>query len=185
MNSPHFDINRPVPLARRDVFFERSVELLYMPMQQLQTAERLSHLEQIQTFLNHSERHAFFALRTPNATEQEADFRHFLKLVLESVNSVHAMIRHQLQLESEKGFLSQFLDTSKEDALLPAMHYKRRAEDILQGMWHMLRLAHVPYQALRTANLEELNEVDRERYEKAELSFREEAGKPVVKVPVT
>ena len=54
------------------------------------------------------------------------------------------------------------------------MHYRRRADDILQGLWHLLRLAHKPYRELQQANLDSLTEEERARYKKAYQSFREE-----------
>jgi hypothetical protein len=57
---------------------------------------------------------------------------------------------------------------------MPAMQYRRRADDILQGLWHMLRLAHSNYFSLQKANLEELCEDERARYGRAHESCKEE-----------
>jgi hypothetical protein len=149
-----------------------------MPIREMDTVARLLHVENILHLLTTSERHAFYALRALPDSPPENDFLHFLRLISDNVNSVLAMMRHQSHLEAEESFLGQFLATSREDSLLPAMHYQRRAEDILQGLWHVLRLAHSPYRTLQRAGLDSLSEDERSRYQTAYASFREELLKP-------
>jgi len=174
MSSIHFNLNRPVHLARRNVFFERAVELLHQPIGEADTVLRVQHVEHISALLKTSELHAFFALRSGTATPEEESFLHFLKLTSDNVQSIHAMIRHQLQLESGGGFLSDFLGTTPRQALLPALHYQRRAEDIMQGLRHLLQEAQAPYVSLRDKNMDALEEPDRARYDLALASFKDE-----------
>jgi len=170
----HFDVNRPIHLARRDVFFERAVELLYTPLQNFTTAERIIHAEVVVSLLKTAETHAFFAIQSSSTIAQETDFLRFLKLISDNVQSAHAMLQHQLHLEAEESFLCQFLSATPEQCVLPAMHYQRRAEDILQGLWNVLQLAHTAYRALQQVNLERLKEEEQTRYHKAYESFRED-----------
>lgn len=168
----HFDVNRPIHLARRDVFFERAVELLYTPMQNMSTADRIKHVEVVISMLKTAERHAFFAIQSSATVTQESDFLRFLKLISDNVQSAHSMMQHQLHLEAEESFLCQFLSATPEQCVLPAMHYQRRAEDILQGLWNVLQLAHNAYRTLKQANLQKLSDEEQERYRKAYDSFR-------------
>ena len=172
MGKLHFDINRPIHLARRDVFFERAVELLYTPLQNLTTAERIIHAEVVISLLKTAESHAFFVIQSSGTIAQETDFLRFLKLISDNVQSAHAMLQHQLHLEAEESFLCQFLSATPEQCVLPAMHYQRRAEDILQGLWNILQLAHTAYRTLQQTNLDRLTEEERGRYQKAYESFR-------------
>ncbi len=135
---------------------------------------RLQHIEQVAALLKTAEMHAFFALRSVEASVEEESFLHFLKLTHDNVRSIHAMIRHQLQLESGGGFLSDFLGTTPSEAVLPAQHCQRRANDILQGLWHLLREAQASYTKLREQNLEALSEPERARYDLAHASFHDE-----------
>lgn len=167
--------NRPVHLARRDAYFERAMDLLSRPMDGLDSRERLECVSQISASLNKARDHAFFAARPECAGHQEAEFHHFLDLKLKNVDSAIAMIQHQIELEQEEGFLCRFLRTTTEECRMPALQYRRRAEDILQGLWHMLRLAHSTYFALRQANLAELCADEQARYQRAYASFQEEA----------
>lgn len=170
----YFNLNRPIHLARRDAFFEMAVELLYMPVQEMDTGTRLQHVERVLSLMKTAETHAFFAGRSPQSIRQEHDFLHFLKLISHNIQSALSMTQHQSHLEADESFLCQFLSAKHEECVLPAMHYRRRADDILQGLWHLLRLAHKPYRELQQANLNSLNEEERGRYKKAYQSFREE-----------
>jgi hypothetical protein len=172
VSKQHFDINRPIHLARRDVFFERAVEILYIPIQNISTADRIKSAEVILSMLKTAEMHAFFAIQSSSTVTQESDFLRFLRLISDNVKSAHAMMQHQLHLEAEESFLCQFLNATPEQCVLPAMHYQRRAEDILQGLWNVLQLAHSAYRSLQTANLQKLTEDERARYRKAYESFR-------------
>ena len=177
MSILHFNLNRPIHLARRDVFFERSVELLNMPLKDRDIHFRLQHTEHIINLLKTAELHAFFAARSPSATNQERDFLRFLKLLLDNVQSIHSMMLHQSHLEAETSFLCQFLGASQEQAALPAMHYQRRAEDIFEGVWHILQLAHTPYRMMQQGMFEQMTEDEKGRYRKATASFRDEVIK--------
>jgi hypothetical protein len=174
MSKRHFNINRPVHLARRNVFYERAVELLFMPMRQHDAVLRLDHLEQIARLLKTSEQNAFFAMRAGDCGIQEENFLRFLKLISDNVRSAHAMVAHEIQLRTDGGFLSEFLSVTADETVLPAQHYLRRAEDILQGLWHVLRLAQLSYRNLLTENETTFSEAERNRYQKAADSFREE-----------
>jgi hypothetical protein len=174
MSVLHFNLNRPIHLARRDAFFERAVELLYMPVQEMDAATRLAHVERVLNLLNTAQQHAFFGARSPDATQQEHDFLHFLQLISHNLQSAQSMTQHQSHLEGEASFLCQFLTAKPEECALPALHYRRRADDILQGLWHLLRLAHKPYRELQQKNLAGLSDSEKARYKKAYQSFREE-----------
>ena len=174
MTSNDFNLNRPIHLARRDVYFERAVELLYLPIQELDTNARIQHIDKVLSLLKTSQFHAFLATKSAGTTEVEQDFLRFLNLISHNVQSAHAMMQHQTHLEHEEGFLCQFLSASPEECALPALHYRRRADDILQGVWHLLRLAHRPYRELQRSNSEALGAAELVRYRKAYQSFRNE-----------
>jgi hypothetical protein len=60
----HFDINRPIHLARRDAFFERAAELLYQPVAELDATARLEHVSRVLQLLSTAQQHATFATRS-------------------------------------------------------------------------------------------------------------------------
>ncbi|NCC51865.1 MAG: hypothetical protein EOM20_11690 [Spartobacteria bacterium] len=183
----HFNLNRPVHLARRDIFFEMAVELLCAPFHEMSTTNALHHIENVLAYLQTATRHGTFAARSPLCSERERDFIHFLHLISQNVQSLHAMMLNQSHLGKEESFLCQFLNTNHEESALPAMAYGRRAEDILQGLWHVLHLALAPYRTLQLENMENLNEGERSRYERASASTRNELSERpnAPPVPVT
>lgn len=174
MSSKDFNLNRPIHLARRDAYFERAIELLYMPMQEMDTEQRIEHVEKVISLLKTAQFHAFFTTKSPRATQQEHDLLHFMQLISHNVQSAHSMMQHQSHLEGEEGFLCQFLDARPDECVLPAMHYRRRADDIFHGLWHLLRLGHKPYRHLQQSNVQTLAPAEQERYRKAYKSFRDE-----------
>ena len=171
----HFDINRPVHLARRDVFFEQAAGMLCQPFKQQPTVQRIRHIEAIMALLKTSERHAFFAIQSTASQPRENDLLRFLRLIGDSVQSAHSMMQHQLHLEAEESFLCQFLNATPEQCVLPAMHYQRRADDILQGLLYVLNLALSAYRTLQQSNQQQLTAPERERYNKAKESFLRDA----------
>ncbi len=184
----HFTLNRPIHLARRDAFFERAAELLllHMPVEEMDAPARLDHVSHVLRLLSTAQKHAAFAARASQATDQERDFLHFLNLVAGNLQSASSMTQHQNHLEGEEGFLCRFLNAPPEECALPAQQYRRRADDILQGIWHLLRLAHRPYRELQQANLRSLGESETERYRKAYQSFRQELqGDPAPEAATT
>lgn len=172
----HFDRNRRIHLARRDAYFERAVQLLYAPIQSFPTAQKIAHIEAILGMLEVAERHTFFALQSLQALPSERDFLRFVRLLRDNVQSALSMLQHQLHLEEEESFLCQFLNATPEQCTLPALHYQRRAEDILQGLWNILQLAHTAYHELQTNNLAGLRDEDRRLYQQAFETFRADAA---------
>jgi len=164
------------------------MELLNVPLLELDIDLRLQHAEVILALLKTAESHAFFATRA-FGSRLELDFLRFLRLISNNVQSIHAMMLHQSHLGGEESFLCQFLGTTPDQCALPAMHYQRRAEDILEGLWHVLQLAHAPYRALQRENLENMSNDERSRYRAAYDSFRHEVttryGMPVRREPPT
>lgn len=170
----HTTLNRPIYLARRDAFYERAVELLYVHTQEMSTEVRLAHMQHINELLDTARKHAFFAARSPQRASRESDFLHFIHLIHDNVKSIIAMMQQQSHLEAAEGFLCQFLNTTREQCQLPAMHYRRRADDLMQGLWQMLRLAYTPYRALQSEFDRAASEEDRKRYEKAYEAYKKE-----------
>lgn len=174
MSKQHSQLNRPVHLAIRDIHFERAVQVLCIPLTGASIEVRLKRLAGILELLETAKKHTEFARRSATDPSREDEFLYFMKLIRQNVQSVYAMVQNQAHLQENESFLCQFLDTNPEQSTMPAMAYKRRAEDILQGLWHVLRLAHAPYRKLQKLSQEELDPSEMERYKKAYNSFQNE-----------
>lgn len=159
-----FTLNRPIHLARRDVHFEHASNQINTPIQKLTTQDRIRHVEQILHDLRRAEEHAFLAARSLEASPREHDFYRFLRLLQGNVASIRSMLSHHQELDGAESFLCQFLNVNRHEQLLPAMQYQRRSEDLLDGLWQLLQLAHMPYRQLKQTTLDSLSEEDRKRY---------------------
>lgn len=168
-------INRPIHLARRDAYFERAVELLGHPIDGLSPSQRQDLITRVLEALRIARKHGAFASNDVEASPREQDFLRFLDLKIETVRSARAMIHHQIVLQQEEGFLSKFLETEPQEFHLPAMHFQRRAEDIIHGLWHILSLAQSPIHALRSETRDALREEQGDRYDRAYEVARGEA----------
>lgn len=169
------DHNRPVHLARRDAFFECAVEVLYAPRQiEPDLNARLVQVEKVLSLLRRAEKHGHLITHSNAATARERDFLHFLELISKNVQSAQSMLLNQMHLGEEESFLRNFLRTDDDAYALPAMDYGRRAEDILQGLWHVLRLALSPYRSLQRETLTALAPDEKNRYQAAYQFVKEE-----------
>ena len=170
----HLNVNRPVHLARRNAYYEYAVELLNRPMQAMDLRERIRYAEHALALFKTAAQHARFAGRSPEARPNENDFLRFLQLIIDQVESLLAMNQQQTHFVLEECFLGRFLQAQSEQLQLLPGHYQRRAEDIQDGICHLLRLAHTPYHKLKETNLHNLNEAEQVRYRQAYASFRED-----------
>ncbi len=118
------------------------MDLLYLPIQELATEQRLTHVDRVLVLLQKSTQHATFAAQSPDRLDREQDFVRFLGLMAHNVQSAHAMMQHQAHLEEEEGFLCHFLSATAEECALPALHYRRRADDSRALPYQELCLRH-------------------------------------------
>lgn len=173
------ELNRPAHLARRDVAVERAVEFLCLPVAAMNAESRVAHVDRVLSLLRTALEHADLAARSARTTQRERDFRRFLDLVLHNVTSLHALVENQAHFESEKQcFLDHFLGDRTEESALSAVNYQRRAEDMLQALWQIMRLSHAPYRAMQEENLAELTQEERERYRRGSATYRESLPDP-------
>jgi len=166
------ELNRPALLARRDASFERAIETLYRPVHSMDTQARLAHIDGVLSLLKTARACADRAAQSDRTTQKEKDFRRFLELILRNVESVDALLKNQEQFQSEQEcFLSKFLGNHAESATLSAINYQRRSEDMLHGLWQILRLSHAPYRSLQEENLADLTAEERERYHRGHARY--------------
>jgi hypothetical protein len=173
-NTSHLHMNRPVHLARRDAYYEAAVELLNRPLHGLDLRERVRQAERALALFKTAAHHARFAGRSPQALPQEADFLRFMQLVIDQIGSLLAMTQQQTHFLLEECFLGQFLKAQPEQLQLMPGHYQRRAEDIQEGLCHLLQMAYQPHHDLYEADMNGLTPEERARYNQAYGSFRED-----------
>ena len=121
----HFELNRPVHLARRDVYFEKAVERI--ESQQPQHGETLSVTvyEHILFMLKIARQHAEFSIRREGLAGHDEQFSLFINLLVGNVKAVLSMINLKGMVENSRESSFSFLGDNQASAGLQAEEYQR------------------------------------------------------------
>jgi len=169
----HFEQNRPVHLARRDVYFERAAELLTAQQQEGVSEILIEDYEEILFLLRTARQHAGFSIRDNGKNENDELFFHFINLLVGNVKAVLSIMNLKQSVEGSKGFFFSFLGGNYASVALQGEEYLRRAKDISLTIYNTLTLAGEPFLQLKEANAAAANEEDMTRYNKAREHFSE------------
>jgi len=169
----HFELNRPVHLARRDISFEKALALI--SRQQLTFGEDMDveTYEEVLFLLRTARQHARFAIRNVGINSHDEQFSLFINLLAGNIKSVLSMINLKGMVAGSQGSSFSFLGVNEASAGLQAEEYQRRANDIVRSMQNTLRLAEEPFEKLKTENRASFTEEEALRYEKARGHFEQ------------
>jgi hypothetical protein len=174
----HFKLNRPVHLARRDVYFEKAVELLAEHRQTPDGSLSIESYEEILFMLRTARDHAEFAIRGADLADgHDRQFRLFINLLVGNVKSVLSMINLKGMIENSQGSSYSFLGVNQASAALQAEEYQRRANDVVRSMQNTVRLAQEPFENLKAENRETATHEENLRYKRARDHHLQLAGK--------
>jgi len=180
MSADPFHLNRPVHLARRDVFYEKAVERIRKLPTQKTLAEQRKTAEEALYLLREARRHAEAANLSEKTSEQNRLFVGFMDIAVDNALSITRMLRRQAGVEGPDNALDRFLHSTDTGAKLQG-HYRRCAVQILKGLLISLQRAEKQFNDLRQTSLAKMSVVDKARYEKAQKHFEDladgEAGK--------
>jgi len=163
----HFEQNRPVHLARRDVYFERSAELI--SAQQMHSVADFDpdRYEEILFLLRVARQHARFSVRHAGRNETDEQFCRFVELLTGNVKAVLSLINLKGMVEQSGDSFFDFLGVNKASAALQGEEYLRRANDLIRSIHNTLQLARDPFEMLKKENAESATQEQRMRYAKA------------------
>lgn len=166
----HFELNRPIHLARRDIYFEKAVELI--SSQQLHGGDlRIEDFEEILFMLRTAREHARFSIRNADNSENDEQFSRFINLMAGNIKSVLAMLNLKQMVENGQEATFGFLGGNEASVGLQAEEYLRRANDIVRSIQSTLKLAQEPFENLKAENREMATDEENERYNKAREHF--------------
>lgn len=166
MSVDPFHLNRPVHLARRDVFFEQARQLIQqLPARKSPTQKHAAAKKALALFQD-ALRHALAANQSMDASNEELLFANFLDAAVDNTQSIARMLRRQRAVESALSPLTAFLE-SEDTGNKMAAHYRRCAAHILKGMLRVLPEADRPYRRIQKDAFEKMCPTDQARYEKA------------------
>jgi len=167
----HFEQNRPVHLARRDVYFERATELIFNQQHAYTPEIKVEEYEEILFLLRVARQHARFSIRESGKNEKDEEFGRFINLLAGNVKAILSMLDLKGMVESSDGSFSSFLCANHASVALQAEEYQRRANDIVRSIHNTLRLAEEPFRTLKEEHAGNAGKDELERYEKARKHF--------------
>lgn len=173
MDSKHFSLNRAVHLARRDLYYEQAVDLLYQPDVEREFEELVQWYSDILFLLKNAQWHAKAAVRVNGKDEKDQAFLEFIRLLIGNVKAFLGVIRQREFLYRDNSFIgvSPVIKRQLEDS-------RHCARNIQEGIRNLLALAGSPFRELKKSNLESMSEVDRARYTKSrqQITAKGETG---------
>lgn len=168
----HFEQNRPVHLALRDVYYDRAACLLKDPGRLAIQELNAGDYEEILFLLRTARNHGYLAVRDNGKNEKDDQFCKFINMLAGNVKSVLSMLSLKHTVEVEGGFFFSFLEANHASVALQAEEHERRARDIICCVLNTLELANAAFQELKQANYDAFSESERERYDKAAAHHR-------------
>ena len=163
----HFEQNRPVHLALRDIYYDRATFLLKDPGLVSRLELNAADYEEILFLLRTAREHGYLAVRDDGKNKKDGQFCKFINMLTGNVKAVLSMLNLKHSVEVEGGFFFSFLEANHASVALQAEEYERRARDIICCMLNTLKLANTAFGGLKQANYDAFSEFERERYDKA------------------
>jgi hypothetical protein len=174
MSTDPLHLNRPVHLARRDVFYEKAVARIRVLAEQKQIATQRQMAEQALYLLREARRHAEAANLSDKTSSQNRLFVNFMDTVVDNTQSITRMLRRQISADAPNNPLDGFIGSGSTSAKMSG-HYRRCGVLILKGLLNVLQQAEKPFRDLRQTSIAKMTAVDKARYEKAYQHFGEQA----------
>lgn len=166
----HFRQNRPVHLARRDVYFERAAKIVRNQRSSSQEID-IREYEEILFLLRVARQHAQFSLCMAVKNSTDEQFGRFINILAGNVKAVLSMLNLRAMVENSNDSFFSFLGANQATLSLQAEEYQRRANDIIRSMHNTLTLAEDPFELLKIENTDGSTTEEKERYLKAREHF--------------
>lgn len=158
------NINRPIHLALRDGYYEKFLGLLRYSFAGRPLASRKKIIGSAVEALERANAAASGALCGVMGSQRERDFIKFLRVILDSAQSVQSLVEHEEILEQDTSFLKRFLSGSPHAVTDARSLRRQKAEEFLQGVKSMTAIGEKEFQKLKAENFQALNEDERRRY---------------------
>ena len=161
----HSKLNRPVHLARRDVYFKQAAKLISAQQHTPETG--VGDYEEILFLLRVARSHASYAVRDKGKNETGEQFYRFINLLAGNVKAVLSLLNLKGMVENSEDSIFSFLGANQASVALQSEEYQRRANDISRSIHNTLKLAKEPYAKLKEEDFSGLDQEEQGRYTKA------------------
>ena len=170
----HFEKNRPVHLAIRDVHFEQAMHLLASSREtEGKRSLDMQKYEQILFLLRNAREHGYYASQK---NQRDRQFFEFITMMSGNVKAVLSMLNLKRAVANMDGFLEMGDHTS---VALQAEEYEQRARGIVSCLLGTLDVANNAYKELKVTNQDSFNEEEKGRYKKAKKHYKSLLSKGV------
>ena len=176
MSADLFYLNRPVHLARRDVFYEKAAESIRRLPSLKEPAAQRRVAEQALYLFREARRHAEAANLSDRTSAQSILFVNLLDSAVDNAQSITRMLRRQMEVSAPESPLDRFLGSPDTGSKMHG-HYRRCASVVLKGLLSILREAEKPVHQVQQASLGKMSLTDKARYEKASTQFKKLADR--------
>ncbi len=163
----HFEQNRPVHLALRDVYYMRATYLLKSSKEIEMQGLDADDYEEILFLLRSARKHGRFVIRSHIKNDNNTQFCNFINMLVGNVKAVLSMLNLKHSVEAKDGFFFSFLEVNHASVALQAEEYERRSRDIIRCLCSTLNLSTAAYEELKGKNDKAFSPFERERYDKA------------------
>ncbi len=171
MTPSTYTLNRPVHLARRDVFLEQAADLFRASGKDRSFSSRLRRLDTTLYCLQAAVDHGALACQAESVHPHENSFLLFLRMVLYDLYAVRVIVETEGQLKDPDSPLRQLLH--RPDKAKETVAFARTGEQVLQDIAHLFAMADEPFRDIRAAGLQALPPADQDRYRKASDGLRQ------------
>jgi len=160
-----YDPNRPVHLARSQVFIEKARKQFLECSGKGPQKHCVQLIDGSLYYLQAALEHATLAAKSTKTHPLEDSFVAFMRMLLISTYSARLMLENELQLNDHKSPLWQFLHRCGKAQ--EAVKFARSGEQLLGDIAHLFKVLQEPFDDLRHALLESMSADERERYKRA------------------
>lgn len=165
MNENIYDTNRPVNLARRDAFLEKSFEIFRACLEDLPYKKRIQQIDASLYCLQSAVEHGALAANATHTSPFEPPFMLFIRMVLFDLYSVRVIMENEHALKDRQSPLWQFLHhNGKTDDVVS---FARDGGQLLQDVAHLFDMAKEPFRDIQAKLKEGMNDGDLKRYQLA------------------
>jgi len=160
-----YDLNRPVHLARSNVFVEKARKLFQECIGKTSPKRRVQLIDGSLYYLQSALEHATLAAKSTRTNPLEESFAAFIRMVMICIYSARLLLDNELQLGDSKSPLWQFLNRSGKTT--QAVKFARSGEQLLEDAAHFFKLSREPVEDLHQTLLEDMTDEARARYKLA------------------
>ena len=165
MKNKNYNANRPVHLARRDVFLEKATEVFRACLANMSYKQRAQQIDTTLDCLQSAVEHGTLAANTTHTSPLEAPFLLFIRMVLFDLYSVRVIMENEHTLKDRKSPLWQFLHRNGKANEI--VSFARNGEQLLQDVANLFGMVEAPFRDIQKTLAEGMNANDHERYQRA------------------